>query len=571
MPQRPAAVLCAALAGAAALGEARRVVAGAEAYAAAEEARPLANSTPEALPRAGSLLQGAALPLGPQGWPALEGEAEWVLNGALKALGVRGSEVTGRLPELVAKLEAAHAHMEEELVAMNARLGKMPMSESPSTELLALMNTYKVLFDEQWIGERSPPAAGLTNAEIRAIQESEFHMTAPKMASELLKAWREHGPAEYRDEKFDKRLEEVADMLHYPQAKQSLSISGHIWQHLTNVFMLMARSLRDLIQRRPLTWNLGAVGIVGSNLCNAAAREAREDFLAGATKGLHLMEFAIRWVLEKHMRVVRKLFMAMPRHKAYSEDAAFMAELAVAEKSLVHDWTKEFKIDYEAQLDKATLNIQQFKIQRKLHVMARGPENTQVNKDYQIQVCTDVPGAEGRDSTEFPSCKCGKDEEKVYCGIEKVAERKFDAAQVRSHVACTYSQPYCASQPMKHELRDLAVLLDPVPTSDCSKLYDELADSSVDQLVMFLGTQMYYMLYGTEEPIRKNPDFASTMYARLKGTKTENFIGKAFPSIGQRQRLLDEMEKKSASIADIGQVQAYFQDAMVKGKTMIAP
>merc|ERR1719356_1572112 len=537
-----------------------------------EEARPAVNVTPAVRPGAGSLLQGTGVDLDLQGWPALEGDAKVALEAALRKVGVHGREVMDHLPELVAALEAAHARMKEELAAMSTRLGRMPVSESPSTELLALMGTYKGLFDEQWIGERPPPAAGLTNQEIRDIQESEFHMTAPKMAEELTKAWRENGPEEYHDEAFDKRLEEVADMLNYPQAKQSLSITGHIWQHLTNVFMLMARSLRDLIERRPLTWNLGGVGIVGSNLCNAAAREAREAFLAGAaTKGVRLMEFGVKWILEKHLRVVHKLLVAMPRNKPYAEDAALMAELRVAENSLVRDWTKEFVTDYEAQLDKATLNIQQFKIQRRLTVMGRGPEANSVNKDYQLNACADVPGAEGRESKEFPACKCGKDEETVYCGIEQVAERKFDAAEVRAHVACTYSEPYCAAQPMKHELRDLAVLLDPVPSSDCSTLYDELVDSSVDQLVIWLGTQMYYMLYGSEDPIRKNPDFASNMYARLKGEKTESFVGKAFPSLGQRQKLLAEMERKSASIETTGEAQAFFQEAMVRGKTLIAP
>jgi hypothetical protein len=268
---------------------------------------------------------------------------------------------------------------------------------------------------------------------------------------------------------------------------------------------------------------------------------------------------------------VHKLLVAMPRNKPYAEDAALMAELRVAENSLVRDWTKEFVTDYEAQLDKATLNIQQFKIQRRLNVMGRGPEANSVNRDYQLNACADVPGAEGRESKEFPACKCGKDEETVYCGIEQVAERKFDAAEVRGHVACTYSEPYCSAQPMKHELRDLALLLDPVPSSDCGTLYDELVDSSIDQLVIWLGTQMYYMLYSSEDPIRKNPDFASNLHARLKGEKTESFIGKAFPSLGQRQKLLAQMEKKSASIETIGEAQTYFQDAMVHGKTLIAP
>lgn len=578
MPQRSAAVVCAALACAAALGDARRVIADAEVVAVADaaaamvqqEARPTVNITPAV--QAGSMLQSTGVNLDPQGWPALEGDAKVALEAALKKLGVHGREVMDRLPELVAALEVAQDRMKEELAAMSERLGKMPVSESASTELLALMGTYKGLFDEQWIGERPPPAAGVTTKEIRAIQESEFHMTAPKMAEELTKAWHENGPKEYQDEAFDKRLEEVADMLNYPQAKQSLSITGHIWQHLTNVFMLMARSLRDLIERRPLTWNLGGVGIVGSNLCNAAAREAREAFLDGAaTKGVRLMEFGVTWLLEKHMRVVHKLLVAMPRNKPYAEDAALMAELSVVEKSLVRDWTKEFVTDYEAQLNKATLNIQQFKIQRRLNVMGRGSEANSVNKDYQLNVCTDVAGAEGRDKSEFPACKCGKEEETVYCGIEQVAERKFDAAVVRNHVACTYSEPYCSVRPMKHELRDLAVLLDPVPHSDCSKLYDELVDSSVDQLVIFLGTQMYYMLYGSEDPIRKNPDFASSLYARITGEKTESFIGKAFPSLGQRQKLLAQMEEKSASLETIGEAQTYFQDAMVQGKTLLAP
>lgn len=566
MAPRSAILACAILSHLAACGDARRID---------------IDTVPAELLEEEAVVQD--VPFDSGNWPVLTGEAGEALSKALKAsrkgdkwMHGKGRDGTRyspeKLPELIAALGTQKAAMNEELRAMQQRLEAMPGGDSPSAELLELMNMYKSIFDEQFIGERSPPAIGLTNAEIRQIQESEFHMTANKLAAELLKSWRANGNPEYHDDKFDKRLVEVAQMLTYPQAKQSLSITGHLWTHLTNIFMLIVRSLRDLINRTPLTYNLGAVGITGSNLCNAAAREARETFLSGAsTRGAHLMEFGIKWLLEKHQKVTRKLLMAMPRNKAYAEDRSLNAELDLVERSLLHDWTKSFKADHDAQLNKATLNIQQFKIQKMLHVMGRGSHNTQVNKDYQLTTCLDVGGAEGRDSTEFPSCKCGKDEESVYCGTEKVADRKFNATEVREHIACTYSEPYCASQPMKHELRDLAVLLDPVPTSDCSKLYDELVDSSVDQLVMSVGSQMFYLLYGTEEPIRKNPDFASSLYSRLKGAKTDEYIAKAFPSMGQRQKLTEQIEKKMASIAELEETQAHFRDAIVKGVQVRAP
>jgi len=485
-----------------------------------------------------------------------------------------GQTITAKLPELIQALERAKESMDEQVLHMKDELESMPGGDSPSSELLQLMITYKALFDEQMMGERSPPAAGLSYVEVQKIQESEFHTTAAQLATELLASWRERGNPEHMDEAFDRRLEEVARMLNYPQAKQKLSITGHHWTHITNMYMLLVRSLRDLIERRPLTWNLGAVGIAGPNLCNAAAREARDVFMTQTSKfGQHLMVFGMQWLLEKHQRVVRKLLMAMPRNSAYASDAMLNAELDEVEQFFLEKWTRDFSSSFDVQLSKAALNIQQFKIQNMLNNMGKGAEGATTNTEYAITACSDVPGAELQatwlKTLEFPLCRCSVEGQGVFCGTERAADRSFNATVVRAHPACAYNEPYCAKAPQKHELRDLAVLLDPVP-KDCGSLYDELIDSSVDDMVMWVGTEMYHMLHGTRGGILKHPALAVEMYNKLKGQKTEDYVAKAFPSLGQRRLLSEKMEKTKVDVEEITGALAYFQDALTSGKNILA-
>jgi len=475
-------------------------------------------------------------------------------------------QVTERLPQLVAALERAKGGMALEVKGLEEKLEMLPKGDSPSAELREFAGMYKLIFDEQFIGERNPPALGLSTDEIREIQNKEFKMTAKEMAGALLKDWKNLKHDQY-DEAFDRKLEESANMLLYPSALEQLSTTGHFWSHLTNIYMLVVRSLKELIDKTTLSWNLAATGITGGNLCNAASREARETFLSGASKkGLALLEYGIKWLLEKHMKVTRNLVMAMPRHEAYAKDVSMLAELDVVEKSFIDDWTSGFKEDYHEQLRKATLNVQQAKILKTLH----GMENltTKSSLSYDLTSCEDIPGAEHRDKEAFPECKCKSVKEKLFCGVEHVAERKFNAKDVKELIQCKYSEPYCALNPSKHDLRDLAVILNPKPTIECDKLYEELVDSAVDLLTMHVGSQMYFMIYDTvptaTHPIRKNPEFAGALYSRLKGEKSDNYLAKAFTGIGQRQHVLANMQAKSLDITEIEKAIEFFRNAMTK-------
>jgi len=479
-------------------------------------------------------------------------------------------QVTERLPALVAALERAKAGMALDVKGLEEKLEMLPKGDSPSAELREFTGMYKNIFDEQFVGERTPPALGLSTDEIREIQNKEFKMTAKEMATALLGDWKKLKHESY-DAAFDRKMEEAANMLLYPSALEQVSTTGHFWNHLTNIYMLVVRSLKELIDKTTLSWNLAATGITGGNLCNAAAREARETFLSGASKkGLALLEYGIKWLLAKHVKVTRELVMAMPRHEAYAKDVSMLAELDVVEKSFIDDWTAGFKDDYAEQLRKATLNIQQAKILKTLH----GMENltTKSSLAYDLTRCEDIPGAEKRDSDDFPACKCKSAREKLFCGVEHVADRKFDAREIKELIQCKYSEPYCAQTASKHDLRDLAVILNPKPTIECDKLYEELVDSAVDLLVMHVGSQMYFMVYDTvptaTHPIRKNPEFAGAMYSRLKGEKSDDYLAKAFTGIGQRQHVLANMEAVNLDIVEIQKAVEFFKDAMVKGQQL---
>lgn len=360
-------------------------------------------------------------------------------------------------------------------------------------------------------------------------------------------------------------------MLRYPSALGKVSSTGHFWNHLTNIYMLVVRSLKELIDKTTLSWNLAATGIVGGDLCNAAAREARETFMSGTSKkGLALLEYGIKWLLRKHTKTTRELVLAMPRHAAYAQDATMMAELDRVEESFIEDWTAGFKDDYYKQLRLATLNIQQSKILKTLH----GMENltTKTALVYDLKSCEDISGAEKRDKGVFPECKCKTTKDKLFCGVEHVADRKFNALDIKERVECKYAEPYCAVKPSEHHLRDLAVILNPKPTIECDKLYEDLVDSAVDLLTMHVGTQMYFLIYDTvptaTHPIRQNPEFAGSMYARLKGEKTDAYLAKAFTALGARQHVLAKVEAKNLDISEIGKAIEFFKDAMMKGQKL---
>eukprot|EP00930_Biecheleria_cincta_P052991 TRINITY_DN382_c0_g1_i8.p1 TRINITY_DN382_c0_g1~~TRINITY_DN382_c0_g1_i8.p1 ORF type:complete len:625 (+),score=169.93 TRINITY_DN382_c0_g1_i8:88-1962(+) len=370
---------------------------------------------------------------------------------------------TGMLRQLIAALTKARQDKTGDLEALNKQLLSMAAGNSNSAELREFAGQYKNIFDEQFIGERIPPALGLSTPEILAKQNKVFHMTAREMGAAMLQDWRKVSKdAATYDEAFDRKLEETAAMLVYPQAQEKLSITGHLWAHLTNMYMLVVRSLKELIDKTTLSWNLGDVTIVGGNLCNAAAREARETFMSGASqKGAAIFEFGIRWLLGKHMEVVHDLTMSMPRHDAYSKDQNFVKELKKAEKSFIDEWAENFRDDFYSHLRMSTMNVQQARIMGALHDMEGMTTKSALR--YELTDCSNIIGASKRDRESFPACKCSNINHRVFCGTEEVAGRKFDALQTKNLPACTYSLPYCAAEASQHDLNGLATILNPNP------------------------------------------------------------------------------------------------------------
>jgi len=370
---------------------------------------------------------------------------------------------TGMLRNLIGELAKAQREKQGDVEALKQELLAMAGGDSNSAALREFAGQFKNIFDEQFIGERMPPAIGLKTPEILEKQNKVFHMTAADMGTAMLQDWRKlsKDSATY-DEGFDQKLEETASMLTYPQAQEKLSITGHLWAHLTNMYMLVVRSLKDLIDKSTLSWNLGDVGIVGANKCNAAAREARETFMNGASqKGAAIFEFGIRWLLGKHIDVVHDLTLSMPRHAAFSQDANFVAELKKAEQSFLDEWAGDFREDFYAHLRMATMNVQQHKIIKALHSMEG--MSTKSTLSYELTDCSNISKASKRDKDAFPACKCTDPDHKVFCGTEEVGERKFDALETKNLAECTYSLPYCAAKASKHDLSNLASILNPNP------------------------------------------------------------------------------------------------------------
>merc|ERR1719343_801646 len=148
-------------------------------------------------------------------------------------------------------------------------------------------------------------------------------MTAVQFAKEFVQEWQERGPEEFQDAGFDRRLVEGANMLRYDSANQLLTYSSHFWLHLTNMFMLLVRSIKDLLEPRDPTRrsNIGNVGRTGADDCNAAVIEAKHAFQKGGSeKGLKLMQYGVRFILEKHMQASQEIFENLPSTKGYLSD-----------------------------------------------------------------------------------------------------------------------------------------------------------------------------------------------------------------------------------------------------------
>jgi len=61
--------------------------------------------------------------------------------------------------------------------------------------------------------------------------------------------------------------------------------------------------------------------------------------------------------------------------------------------------------------------------------------------------CGDVAGAIGRQNFAHPRCKCKNEDDKVYCGDQFVASRKFDRDSILSLAGCTERSAYCSAKP----------------------------------------------------------------------------------------------------------------------------
>merc|ERR1712048_873396 len=491
-----------------------------------------------------------------------------------------------RLPEILKALKTEKESMERVLKVDEAVLKKMSGGDTPSMEIVSLMSTFQHIFDEQWAGEQLPTRE-LSKSQIEEIQSKHFGMTAVQFAQDFVKAWQERGPAEYQDEGFDRRIIEVASMLRYDSADQLLTYSSHFWLHLTNMFMLLVSSIKDLLEPRDLNRrsNIGNVGRVGADDCNAAVIEAKYAFRKGGSeKGLKLMEFGVRFLLEKHMQTAQEIFKAIPSNKVYLSDKELLGEMEIAQRQFVDDWVESFGLEYQKFLYMVITNIQQGKVLKMLNTMTEEKEEhgeKAMVQDVNIKQCGDIHGAEDRDQSKYPLCKCAiynrRTTHTIYCGTEPILDadgqqqRKFNATEVLQHPACKYSQPYCSGAAAQHQLTDLAKLLNPKP-ENCDTLYDELVDSSIDILVNNVGSLMYYLAYDhPEEPIIKRNGFAMQLLGKIKGEgdgyMPEDVLAAKFPSLGQKKILADKIMKQKQDIQDIELASSYFQKAsMSRGK-----
>merc|ERR1712048_402407 len=428
--------------------------------------------------------------------------------------------------------------------------------------------------DEQWAGEQLPTRE-LSKGQIEEIQSKHFGMTAVQFAEEFVKAWQERGPAEYQDEGFDRRLAEVANMLRYDSADQLLTYSSHFWLHLTNIYMLLVRSIKDLLEQRDENRrsNLGNVGRTGADDCNAAVIEAKHAFRKGGSeRGLKLMQFGVKFILEKHMETVYDIFVSLPSVKAYLSDERLASEIRQAQITFVDEWSRNFEVEYQKFLYMVTTNIQQGKVLKLLNTMTQEKEEkgaVKVIQDTKISECSDVFGAGSRNDATFPLCKCVGHRAALFCGTEVILDgqeqkqRKFNVSEVKQHPACKYSDPYCSATAQQHQLSDLAKVLNPRP-ENCDTLYDELVDSSIDILVNNVGSLMYYLAYDQPEtPIVKRSGFAMQLFGKLKGDSfvSEELLQAKFPSLGQKRALAEKVLKMKSDVEDMNRAISFFQKA----------
>merc|ERR1719428_577043 len=224
--------------------------------------------------------------------------------------------------------------METTLRKDETALSKMSGGDTPSMEILTLMSTFESIFNEQWMGQQLPTSE-LSKGDIEKIQAKHFNMNAVEFAKQMVESWQEQGPEEFQDEGFDRHLVEVANMLRYDSSNQLLTYSSHFWLHLTNMYMLLVRSIKDLLEARDPTRrsNIGNVGRTGADDCNAAVIEAKHAFRKGGSeKGLKLMQYGVKFLLEKHMQTAHDIFVNLPSIKSYLDDQELMLAFRQAQE-----------------------------------------------------------------------------------------------------------------------------------------------------------------------------------------------------------------------------------------------
>merc|ERR1712066_14209 len=242
------------------------------------------------------------------------------------------------------------------------------------------------------------------------------------------------------------------------------------------------------------------------------------------------------------------------------------SEIRQAQMAFVDEWSDNFESEYQKFLYMVTTNIQQGKVLKMLNTMTEEKEEhgeKAMVQDVNIKRCGDIHGAEDRDQSKYPLCKCAvynrRTTHTIFCGTEPILDadgqqqRKFNATEVLQHPACKYSQPYCSGAAAQHQLTDLAKLLNPKP-DNCDTLYDELVDSSIDILVNNVGSLMYYLVYDSPDaPIVKRSGFAMQLYSKIKGDDlvSEDLLAARFSSLGQKKMLAEKVLKMKLDVEDI--------------------
>jgi hypothetical protein len=414
-------------------------------------------------------------------------------------------------------------------------------------------------------------------------------MNAVDFATQIVENWRNEGEEEFQDTGFDNRLIEVAKMLKYDSASQLLTYSSHFWLHLTNMYMLLVRSVKDLLAPRnqDRLSNIGNVGRTGADRCNAAVIEAKHAFRKGGMeRGQRLMQYGVKFLLQKHTKAAYDLFKSLPSMKPYAEDKALMYEIEKAIEDFVEEWSDNFLFEYQKFLYMSNNNIQQGKVLKMLNDMReqKDDDNDQV-KTQDITSCNQIEGAISNKKSKYPMCKCKDYNHFLLCGAEPILEcqrksyqgnhstmvesdvcekqRKFDMRKVKQHSACKYTSPYCSHEKKTHQFSNLAALLNPRP-ENCDTLYDELVDSSIDILVNNAGSLMYYLAYDQpESPIVKRNGFASQLFEKIKGEAfvIEDLLQAKFTSLGQKKILAEKVRKAKNDINDMNLAITYFQKA----------